>query len=217
MLQCTLTLETLENRNTPSCTTAFDPSTGVLLLQCDAADDAVVLSTGEQGEILLNGEAIADGPTIENTSWVVVLGGDGNDYIDLQALAGYAGNTAIYGEAGDDILLGSPVADLLAGGDGSDFLFGAGGDDLILGGLGNDHLDGGAGQDYLLGEEGDDQLLGGGIDHATDYFWGGSGFDLFIIEPTCMEDPEQIVLDEEIGDLFAAVFYFRDPCEDHHA
>lgn len=206
-------LEALEARNTPSCLAAFDPALGQLSIVCDEADDEIVLSISKKGRILVNGSPVDGKPSVVTTAELVVLGGDGNDRIDLQALIGFKGTITVDGEAGNDVLLGSPGNDVLAGGDGIDRLYGGGGDDVLFGGAGNDYLDGGRGTDYLFGDEGDDQLIGGGIDGVTDYFWGGEGRDLFVIEPTCSPWPEEEVLDAEVGDHFAQVYYFRDPCE----
>jgi Ca2+-binding RTX toxin-like protein len=62
---------------------------------------------------------------------LIVLGGDGDDVINLSALSAPTFDTLILGGAGNDVLIGS------------------GGDDTIFGGPGDDVLEGGPGQDCL--------------------------------------------------------------------
>jgi Ca2+-binding RTX toxin-like protein len=62
---------------------------------------------------------------------LIVLGGDGDDIINLSAISSPPFDTLILGGPGNDVLIGS------------------GGDDTIFGGPGDDVLEGGPGQDCL--------------------------------------------------------------------
>lgn len=74
---------------------------------------------------------------------------------------------------------GSDRADRVAGAAGRASLYGLGGDDTLRGGDDADTLHGGAGADRLFGGRGDDRLHLG----AGDQVWGGTGADVFVIEP----------------------------------
>lgn len=74
-------------------------------------------------------------------------GDSDNDYVDA---SGSEVGVVILGGEGDDYLVGSDVADGL----GIAFISNA--DDLIVGGDGNDEIVGGEGLDFLVGGEGDD-------------------------------------------------------------
>ncbi|SDJ05925.1 Ca2+-binding protein, RTX toxin-related [Pseudomonas flavescens] len=97
----------------------------------------------------------------------VVLGLDGNDFIDAGA-----GDDEIYGGSGDDTLLGGAGNDIINGGVGSDRLEGGDGDDIytFIGGSGNDVVVDSAGADTL---HFDDAL-------ATDLLLRRDDFDLVI-------------------------------------
>ncbi|MCW2292450.1 Ca2+-binding RTX toxin-like protein [Pseudomonas sp. BIGb0408] len=97
----------------------------------------------------------------------VVLGLDGNDFIDAGA-----GDDEIYGGLGDDTLLGGAGNDIINGGVGSDRLEGGDGDDIytFIGGSGNDVVVDSAGADTL---HFDDAL-------ATDLLLRRDDFDLVI-------------------------------------
>jgi Ca2+-binding RTX toxin-like protein len=81
----------------------------------------------------------------------MVLGGEGNDTINLGAMddtcQGGAGNDTISGGSGFDLLQGLSGNDLLRGDGQSDTLIGGAGDDTLNGGRGADVLDGRTGRD----------------------------------------------------------------------
>lgn len=130
---------------------------------------------------------------------IVVMGGAGNDLIDMSGVqAGHGVSVEADGGPGNDIIYGGGGNDKLVGGEGNDVLVGNGGDDTLIGGLGNDFLFGdgliaplpsgmptlpdpktaftGSGADVLQGGAGDDYLYGGpGIDNYS----GGAGNDRF--------------------------------------
>ena len=72
---------------------------------------------------------------------LIVLGGNGDDVIDLSAISAPAFATLILGGPGDDVLVGS-------GGD--DTIFGGPGDDVLIGGPGNDCLNAGSGSNIVI-------------------------------------------------------------------
>lgn len=98
----------------------------------------------------------------------------GDTLLNIENLAGGAGN---------DRFTGTPQANLLEGGDGTNLLAGLGGDDTLTGGAGRDQLLGGNGADALSGAGGRDVLSGnagadslaGGDD--VDQLRGGAGAD----------------------------------------
>ena len=96
-----------------------------------------------------------------NGETIIVVGGDGNDWIELDARGGATWSAAFYGGSGADELWGSQRADLLSGDAGDDRLYGAEGPDILIGGDGDDLLFGGIGRDLLIGGRGADRLLGG--------------------------------------------------------
>jgi Ca2+-binding RTX toxin-like protein len=73
---------------------------------------------------------------------LVIIGGDGDDVVDLTQISGHAFAITVRGGAGNDILFGSAGNDAVFGGAGDDNLFGGGGSDLLAGGAGDDLLDG---------------------------------------------------------------------------
>lgn len=76
-----------------------------------------------------------------------IIGGNGNDIIDLTS------RVHSYGDV------------ILHGGDGGDVLWASAGNDVIYGGNGNDNIDGGTGNDRLIGGAGNDKIFGrGGAD-----------------------------------------------------
>lgn len=205
-------LESLEARNAPACFGLFDADGGQLWVVCDAADDRAVLSSDPAGGILLNGSRIPGDPMLANTHSLVMVGGDGNDWLDIHGLAGYRGSTLLYGGDGDDVLVGGAVGDILAGGDGRDHLSGGASSDLLFGGADGDRLQGNDGLDLLFGEDGDDYLVGG-MDGYTDLEWGGAGADIFELDYACYPQPEERVADFQSGvDAYVTIVYIVDPC-----
>ena len=111
----TLRMEVLERRLLLTCSTDF--SSGILSISCDAETLDVVVSRDAAGAITLNGDEIADHPTIESTDGILVLGAGGNHQwtVDLSEgpfAPGYSSETSgipeieitIQGGEGDDKL-----------------------------------------------------------------------------------------------------------------
>jgi Ca2+-binding RTX toxin-like protein len=73
---------------------------------------------------------------------LLVLGGDGDDVIDLTRISAPSFAITILGGAGADLLLGSGHHDRI---------FGDTGDDVLIGGPGTDCLNGGPGDNVLIG------------------------------------------------------------------
>ncbi|MBY0589554.1 hypothetical protein K2X85_20450 [bacterium] len=76
-------------------------------------------------------------------TYISAYGKEGNDRIDLSALAAPIIGTLIYGDSGNDTLLGSAVVDSI---------FGELGNDTIHGGYGADYINGGDNNDLIFGE-----------------------------------------------------------------
>ena len=111
----------------------------------------------------LQGGSAADSFHVVGASTFELLGGDGNDFFDIDAQLngtprGENGNDTLdasnspsgvtmFGNAGADRLIGSNFADLLDAGADNDVLMGNNGNDRMLGGSGNDSYNGGGGID----------------------------------------------------------------------
>ena len=140
-------------------------------------------------------------PVIDGTdvSSIVVLGGDGDNIIDLTGLnSGFLDNVngiairveaedgddiingpadlavSINGEDGDDSITTSTGNDTVDGGDGADTINTGDGDDNVLGGSGTDNITAGTGDDTVDGGDGDDAITG---NDGDDVLTGGSGAD----------------------------------------
>jgi Ca2+-binding RTX toxin-like protein len=127
------------------------------------------------------------GPILADAS---VMGGDGDDYLDMRGLDGHAtihggsGNDTIlggdgageviYGDAGADSITGGPGPDTIFGGTGDDTIDGGGGNDIILGGDGTVDTSHGAPMVSLAGGSGNDTLKGG---DDNDLIYGDDGND----------------------------------------
>lgn len=98
----------------------------------------------------------------------------GDDYLDIENLAGSVYADFLTGDANDNRLYGDAGNDTLNGLDGNDYLEGQNGSDILNGGSGDDTFDGGAGNDRLSGGSGDDDLYGGA---GRDVLSGGIGQD----------------------------------------
>jgi Ca2+-binding RTX toxin-like protein len=72
---------------------------------------------------------------------LIVLGGNGDDVINLSAISAPPFDTLILGGPGDDVLIGSG---------GNDTIFGGPGDDILIGGPGTDCLSGGPGSNIQI-------------------------------------------------------------------
>ncbi|MTH95010.1 calcium-binding protein [Roseibium sp. RKSG952] len=96
-----------------------------------------------------------------------------------------------FGGRGDDIAYGGKGNDTFYGGEGNDILFGGSGDDVLYGGDGDDFLYGGAGNDILYGGDGDNWLFSGPLfDGDTNYLYGGSGHNTFVLGAVAEESAE---------------------------
>lgn len=127
-------------------------------------------TTDSLTEAKLKGDWLDGGPGADklygNLRQDTLLGGEGNDYLHGDYLAGpnYVRNTEAGTTGGDDLLLG---------GRGQDEIYGGGGNDTLYGGLDNDWLEGQGGTDSLLGGGGLDILV---LDTDSDY---GNNPDVF--------------------------------------
>ena len=144
-----------------------------LQIRVDAGNGNDTLFGSQSFEDTLIG---GDGDDIINLAPVATIslgqvldGGDGNDVI-----LGGVGDDTILGRDGDDLLNGGVGNDTIFGGDGNDFLNGDAGADSINGNQGEDVIDGGLGNDILGGDTGTDTVSGGGDD---DLIQGGGGDD----------------------------------------
>jgi Ca2+-binding RTX toxin-like protein len=141
-------------------TAAFNPSTGLLTIVGDDADNIITVS--RSGDlIVVNGGAmpITGGvPAVTNTVLIQVLGCGGNDQITM----GSSLPTAhLFGDTGNDTLIGGSAAEMLVGGPGNDFVDGNQGNDIAYLGEGDDTFqwDPGDGSDVVEGQSGNDTLL----------------------------------------------------------
>ncbi len=85
-----------------------------------------------------------------------VMGGAGDDTIDLRGLAGHA---TVHGGTGNDTIMGGGdpahlIGEVIYGDEGADTITGGPGPDTIFGGAGDDSIDGGPGNDIILGGDG---------------------------------------------------------------
>jgi len=173
----TATATSLGATSEPLSTSEF--SAAVVAEECDVTgtDGDDVLSAAP-GEVVcgLGGDDVlsADGGD------PLLLGGEGNDTIDLSGAAAGAdlslpggvaqigGDTVRFeefeqaiGTSFADVISGDGAANDLEGGAGADTLTGDAGADSLVGGTGADELDGDEGADTLVGDEGADELDGG--------------------------------------------------------
>jgi Ca2+-binding RTX toxin-like protein len=166
---------------------------GVLTITGRSIADAIYLKTLPTGRISATANDVTQTFAAGSVKAVLINAGDGNDYIDLTALAPIAGATAdfpvtVNGDAGKDLILGSQGPDRLVGGNdndriagyaGNDWISGSAQSDRITGGAGDDSLLGNGGRDYLSGEDGNDTLLGG---DQPDVLSGDAGNDSLLGE-----------------------------------
>jgi PKD repeat protein len=132
-----------------------------------------LLTTAGGLSVQLDGKAYAC-PVSEPITRVVLVGGEGNDYLWV------GGNVTtpvwLFGLGGDDRLSGGKGNDVLVGGAGNDYLIGNGGNDLMIGGEGIDRLAGGDGEDLLIGAytayDADEAALKG----LADEWWSGNPY-----------------------------------------
>lgn len=121
------------------------------------------------------------GPTLVNVDKIV--GGTGDQVVNLSSLQYNYGSVLMLGRAGDDVLASNAGNDTLNGGSGDDYLWGGSGNDYLNGWTENDRVSGGDGNDTLLGGAGSDLVEGGAGNDAVaggagaDFLVGGSGND----------------------------------------
>lgn len=157
----------------PQCPTilSLTCANGVITIIADDNPDTVTLTRNDNGDIQLNGQAIAGTPNVNNTTKIVISTFGGDDVIDLSPLTGLRADltTDLNGGDEDDSIVGCERPDDITGGfdddtirglSGDDTLYGASGNDSVLGGDGNDTLSGSLGSDTLQGGIGNDSMLG---------------------------------------------------------
>lgn len=147
----------------------FSDSGQFRTIDAGAGNDTI---TAIGGRVFDNLPTFNDGAEVVRTVETrLILGGDGNDTVNLALQFGDAGTIGyhVMAGAGDDVINGSDKIDQLFGDDGSDQIFAGAGDDYLNGGLGND---------YLSGQDGDDFLDHGG---GADVLIGGDGHDCAIV------------------------------------
>lgn len=147
-----------------------DPTTGLgLQIQVDAGNGNDTLFGSQDFEdTLLGGDGddlINVSPTNAIVSGQVIDGGDGDDIIDggdgADSILAGDGFDSVNGGAGNDSIQAGDGNDSVLGGDGDDEIHGNQGEDVINGGQGNDTIFGESGNDSLIGDAGNDSLLGG--------------------------------------------------------
>lgn len=125
-----LILEALESRLAPAVTTSFND--GLLTISCDDAGNQAILTSDGGGNIALNGAALNGVPNVSSVSQISILGGNGDDVIDLSGLTGFTGSASLDGGAGNDALVGGPGANFLTGGLGDDTMTGGPGTNRLI-------------------------------------------------------------------------------------
>ncbi len=158
---------------------------GVDLLDEGPGQGGIVVKGTPGNDFILVGRTVINGVTqvistinglttfepYRNGETIIVLAGEGNDVVVLDASAWNNWQAIFHGGAGNDSLHGGFMNDQLYGESGNDWLFGLSGDDILVGGDGNDWLYGHAGRDLMIGGRGQDWLFGGQDD---DLAIGGS-------------------------------------------
>ena len=146
----------------------------VLRIQGTRGNDHIIIRE-VRGWITIRGAQIVGRDNLREVetrliSRIEVLGGDGNDTIDLKGLSV---GSEIHAGAGNDTVYGTKVDDLIYGEEGWDYLYGLDGDDQLFGGQYKDFLHGGAGNDGIFG----------GDANYNDTVFGGTGNDRFLLQP----------------------------------
>ena len=135
----------------------------------------------------LNGNGLDDGNEAQEYARpdrILVLGGEGDDLIDLSGITDSTITFEIDGGAGSDTIILGPLTGraLIRGGEGNDKITGGGGADEIYGDEGNDELRGGGGNDTIFGDDGtvtaDAVSATVGVTDGNDRIFGGAGDDV---------------------------------------
>src|SRR5262245_15109143 len=118
-------LEALEARAVPAVASLFTPTTGLLLINGDVADDTVTVSRNAAGTILVNGSAVGvngapastrgGAANVANVTQIQIFGQGGNDVIRLDETNGVLPAVQAFGGAGNDVLSGGSRNDVLSG------------------------------------------------------------------------------------------------------
>ena len=180
---------------------------GVDTVNASGSDVLVSLDGGAGNDVLIGGQAISGGTTINvphipsRSSYQLqntLIGGSGND-----VLIGGAGNDSMLGGSENDTMSGGDGDDNLVGGDGNDKMSGGGGSDSVNGNAGEDSLTGGAGNDYVYGGAGRDTLTGGDDEGAGfDVVKGQGGRDYIVgTQADAILDVATLNTDEPIVDV----------------
>jgi hypothetical protein len=130
--------ETLDRRDVPAVTAAFDAATGTLTVASDGAADAVTVTQDAAGtlHVQANGAAvaIANGvATAMNTTMIAINGGGGADTLTIDPSVSNTISTVLTGGTGNDTMIGGGGNDTFVWnpGEGSDTIEGNGGTDTL--------------------------------------------------------------------------------------
>jgi hypothetical protein len=171
-----LSLETLEERCTPSVTSAGLYGRTFFVYGDDTPSAVWAYQSGSNIAIydFTNYRSWEYPASLVNR--IQFVGGASDD-----TFTNYASGVELraWGYDGADRLQGSDVGDYLVGGRGSDTLIGGPGNDFLYGNNHNDQLIGGDGRDYLDGGPGNDTFRGGGdFDRYKDNWGSGDSWAL---------------------------------------
>ena len=147
----------------------MDGDTDVLVIESDPAGhvfDITRVGTGPTVQVVIDGSETL---LVDNVEDISIVGGAGNDTLNVGDLTGTPTNVSTIsftgGDEGDDLLdaggitAGQPVGVVADGGGGNDTLIGGAGNDRLAGGDDDDRLAGGAGEDSLDGGAGFDTAV----------------------------------------------------------
>ena len=155
-----------------TATLTIDTTVEIITTNAGAGDDSITVGDIDNSGLisidLMGGsgdDTIDLSAAMTGNAIVMVDGGDGNDTITGSAggdsLAGGVDDDSINGGAGNDTIEGNAGNDFVDSGAGDDSVDGGDGNDNIVGGLGNDTLNGNADNDTIDGAEGNDSISGG--------------------------------------------------------
>jgi Ca2+-binding RTX toxin-like protein len=193
--------ERLEERQQFAVSASF--VNGLYTLASDRANDTMTLSVENIGMVdyLLvrdNGNNILQNTLVRasDVSKIIVVGGEGNDFIDMQrlnraSLPGIGttrGLITLNAGAGDDTVFGSEFDEVIQGETGTNYLYGEDGNDAIYGGGNDDYMFGGEGNDRFYPYAGNDYMEGG--EDGDIYYYSQDMVGIDIINDEHEEDPE---------------------------